>query len=193
MKVKTLHKQQNSHIRLQSNAQTTLDLRNATVGYGFHFKHRNKTKELRGLWSASELYRLSDRHLSTKFSANFLRIEGRRVVSAADPLRSLISVSLTGAAIFLSSSSSFTTLNTERFQSKVLRTIVDTPWYVPNTVIRRVLQTPTVREEIRHYSSQCSARLSVHPNDLVVNLMAQPNMRLQSAYQIHSLILVFRD
>jgi hypothetical protein len=60
----------------------------------------------------------------------------------------------------------------ERFQSKVLFTIVDAPCYVPNTVIRRDLQTPTVKEEIRHYSSQYSARLSVHPDDLVVNLMA---------------------
>jgi hypothetical protein len=28
----------------------------------------------------------------------------------------------------------------ERFQSKALRMIVDVPWYVPNTVIRRDLQ-----------------------------------------------------
>jgi hypothetical protein len=54
-----------------------------------------------------------------------------------------------------------------RFQSNVLHTIVAAPWYVPNTVIRRDLQTPTVKGEIRHYSSQCSARLSVHPNGLV--------------------------
>jgi hypothetical protein len=61
-----------------------------------------------------------------------------------------------------------------------LRTIVEAPWYVPNTVIRRDLQTPTVKEKIRHYSSQYSARLGVHPNDLVVNLMVQPdNKRLQ--------------
>jgi hypothetical protein len=53
--------------------------------------------------------------------------------------------------------------------------ILDAPWYVPNMVIRRDLQTPSVKEEIRHYSSQYSARLSVHPNDLVVNLMAQPD------------------
>jgi hypothetical protein len=65
----------------------------------------------------------------------------------------------------------------ERFQSKVLHTNVDTPWYVPNAVIRRVLQTPAVKEEIRHYSSQYIVRLSVHPNDLVVNLMAQPDKR----------------
>jgi hypothetical protein len=34
-------------------------------------------------------------------------------------------------------------------QSKALRMIVDAPWYVPNTVIRRDLQTPTVKEENR--------------------------------------------
>jgi hypothetical protein len=49
--------------------------------------------------------------------------------------------------------------------------IVDTSRYVPNTVIPRDLQTPAVTEEIRRYSSQYSARLSVHPNDLAVNLM----------------------
>jgi hypothetical protein len=58
----------------------------------------------------------------------------------------------------------------ERYQSKTLHMIVDAPWYVPNTVIRRDLQIPTVEKEIRRYSSQYSARLSAHPNDLVVNL-----------------------
>jgi hypothetical protein len=29
---------------------------------------------------------------------------------------------------------------------------------------------PTVKKEIRRYSSQYSARLSTHPNDLTVNL-----------------------
>jgi hypothetical protein len=52
----------------------------------------------------------------------------------------------------------------ERFQSKALRVILDAPRYEPNTVIRRDLQTPTVKEEIRRYSSQYSARLSAHPN-----------------------------
>jgi hypothetical protein len=51
--------------------------------------------------------------------------------------------------------------------------IVDAPWYVPNTVIRRDLQIPTVKEEIRRYSPQYSARLSAHPNYLIVKLMAQ--------------------
>jgi hypothetical protein len=65
----------------------------------------------------------------------------------------------------------------ERFQSKALGMIVDAPWYVPNTVIQRDLQTPTVKEEIRCYSSQYSARLSAHPNDLIVNLTELPDNR----------------
>jgi hypothetical protein len=51
----------------------------------------------------------------------------------------------------------------ELFQSKTLHMIVNAPWYIPNTVIRRDLQIPTVKEEIRRYSSQYSARLSKHP------------------------------
>jgi hypothetical protein len=59
----------------------------------------------------------------------------------------------------------------EHFESKALRVTVDTPWYVPSTVIPRDLQIPTVKEEIRSYSSQYSALLSAHPNDLIVNLI----------------------
>jgi hypothetical protein len=59
----------------------------------------------------------------------------------------------------------------ERFQSKALYMIVDSPWYVQNTVIRRDLHTPTVKEEIRRYSSQYSA----HPNGLTANLMELPD------------------
>jgi hypothetical protein len=40
--------------------------------------------------------------------------------------------------------------------------LVDAPWYVPNTVIRRDLEIPTVKEEMRRYSYQYSARLSAH-------------------------------
>jgi hypothetical protein len=55
--------------------------------------------------------------------------------------------------------------------------IVDTPWYVLNTVIGRDLQIPTVKEEIRHYSSQYSAHLNAHTNDLILNLTKLPDNR----------------
>jgi hypothetical protein len=84
--VKTLHKQQNYHI------QINLALWNTTVGYGFHFIHRNPR-----------------------------------------------------------------TLPIESF-----RMIEDAPWYLSNTVFLRDHQTPTVKEEICHYSSQHSVRASVY-------------------------------
>jgi hypothetical protein len=65
----------------------------------------------------------------------------------------------------------------ERFQSKALSKIVDALWCVPNVVIRRDLQIPTVKEEIRRYSSQYSARLSARSNDPIVNLIEVPDNR----------------
>jgi hypothetical protein len=65
----------------------------------------------------------------------------------------------------------------EHFQSKALRMIMDAPWYVRNTVIRRDLKIPTVKEEISPYSSQYSARLSAHSNNLIVSLMEVPDNR----------------
>jgi hypothetical protein len=65
----------------------------------------------------------------------------------------------------------------ERFQSKALRMIVDAPWYVPNTVIRRNPHTPTVKEEIRRYCCQYSVRLSAHPIGLIINFMESPGNR----------------
>jgi hypothetical protein len=65
----------------------------------------------------------------------------------------------------------------ESFQSKTLHMIVDTPWYVPNMVIRRDLQIPTAKEEICCFSSQYSTHLSAHPSDLTVNLMEPSDNR----------------
>jgi hypothetical protein len=54
----------------------------------------------------------------------------------------------------------------ERFQSKVLRIITDAPWYMPNTIIKRDLQIPTVKQEPRKYSANYRKRLDAHPNNL---------------------------
>jgi hypothetical protein len=62
----------------------------------------------------------------------------------------------------------------ERFQSKVLRMITDAPRYVPNTVIQKNLQIPTVKHKISRYSYNYSKRLSVHPNELILNLQEPP-------------------
>jgi hypothetical protein len=78
------------------------------------------------------------------------------------------------------------TPNTEilqHFQSKTLHTIVDAPWYVPNMVIQRDLKIPTVKEEICYFSSQYSAHLSAHSNDLTVNLM-EPTYDCEGTFQM---------
>jgi hypothetical protein len=65
-------------------------------------------------------------------------------------------------------------------------------------VVRRDLQTPTVKEKIHRYSSQYSARLRVQQNDLAVSLIAQhketgdcQKHEKLSAYYILSQIFLF--
>jgi hypothetical protein len=70
----------------------------------------------------------------------------------------------------------------ERFQSKALRMIVEAPWYVPNTLIRRDLQIPSVKEEISRCSSYYSARLTAHPNDTLLTLFETPEHRRLRRY-----------
>jgi hypothetical protein len=62
----------------------------------------------------------------------------------------------------------------ECFQSKVLRPIVDAPWYVSNYVIRKDLQIPTVKEEISRFSSLYAARHRAHTKELIATLTEPP-------------------
>jgi hypothetical protein len=57
----------------------------------------------------------------------------------------------------------------KRFQSKALHLKTDAPWYVPNA-IRRDLQVPSVKEEIRRLSAQYYAGLCTYPNFLATQL-----------------------
>jgi hypothetical protein len=63
-----------------------------------------------------------------------------------------------------------------------LRKIVDGPWYVPNTLIRRDLHISTVKDEIRRFSSHYGARLRTHPNHLAANLLGEPVYRRLCRY-----------
>ena len=54
----------------------------------------------------------------------------------------------------------------EVIQAKILRTIVNGPWYVRNEDIRRDLGIPTVKEAISSYAERYKARVATHPNRL---------------------------
>ena len=70
------------------------------------------------------------------------------------------------------SNSSIDTL--ERFQSKILRIITNAPWYVPNTMLRRDLHVPSVKQEVRNHSISYRQRLDHHPNRLATPLLHEP-------------------
>jgi hypothetical protein len=53
----------------------------------------------------------------------------------------------------------------QRFQSKVLRSILDAPWYVSNHTIHTDLNTPFyISDLIKTRFQQFHSRLSIHPN-----------------------------
>jgi endonuclease/exonuclease/phosphatase family metal-dependent hydrolase len=59
----------------------------------------------------------------------------------------------------------------QRFQNKVLRTIVNAPWYVPNKLLHSDLRLRTIPEEINHISSKYNIKIKTHPNRLAAELM----------------------
>jgi hypothetical protein len=79
----------------------------------------------------------------------------------------------------------------ERFQSKVLRLIVNASWYVPDSIIRKYLRVPSVKEEISRFSSHYNVRISVHPNDLIASLTEPPIHKRLRRYWPHDLLTRF--
>lgn len=65
----------------------------------------------------------------------------------------------------------------QRFQSKVLRSIVDAPWFVPNVVIHNDLHIETVKSEIKNLSAKYKDRLQEHPNALARALLSAPSVK----------------
>jgi hypothetical protein len=79
----------------------------------------------------------------------------------------------------------------ELFQSKVLQLIVNAPWYMPNSIIRKDLSLPSVKEEISRFSSHYNVRISVHPNELIASLTEPPIHKRLSQYWPHDLLTRF--
>jgi hypothetical protein len=61
----------------------------------------------------------------------------------------------------------------QRFQNKVLRSIVKAARYVPNTLLHPDLRIPTVKAEITNFSKKCREKLITHPNELTPALLEE--------------------
>jgi hypothetical protein len=59
----------------------------------------------------------------------------------------------------------------ENFQNKVLRNIVDAPWYVQNADLHRNLKMEKVTAEIRRFASKPEERLLHHDNVEAIQLL----------------------
>ncbi|CAB0035223.1 unnamed protein product [Trichogramma brassicae] len=62
----------------------------------------------------------------------------------------------------------------ERYQAKVLRSMVNAPWFVPNEIIRNDLNIPPVRVEISNLFAKYKIRLRQHINPLALELPTWP-------------------
>jgi len=65
----------------------------------------------------------------------------------------------------------------QRFQSKVLRSIVNAPRYVPNTILHTDLQISTVKAQINNFSTEYREKLITHPNELIPTLLEEEEPR----------------
>jgi hypothetical protein len=65
----------------------------------------------------------------------------------------------------------------QRFQSKVLRTITNAPWYVSNYTLHNDLQIPFFTEEIKRYSTLYYNRPIGHEKSYVTELRNPINVR----------------
>ena len=71
-------------------------------------------------------------------------------------------------------------------RAKILRTMVNAPWYVRNEDIRRDLGIPRVKEEINKYAEKYKERVATHPNPLATETINTSNMerRLERKYPV---------
>jgi hypothetical protein len=65
----------------------------------------------------------------------------------------------------------------QRFHNKVLRTLVNAPWYIPNSLLHTDLQMSTVRDEIMKFSTNYRPKPVTHPNELTFILLVGPGPR----------------
>ena len=61
----------------------------------------------------------------------------------------------------------------QRYQSKILRTIANAPWYVNNQILHTDLQIPYVSTVIHERINKHRIALATHPNPLVEPMLHQ--------------------
>lgn len=63
----------------------------------------------------------------------------------------------------------------QRYQNKVLKTLINAPWFTRNTEVHEYLEIPTVKDEIKSSSVSYNRRLERHSNHLATQLIHTDN------------------
>jgi len=62
----------------------------------------------------------------------------------------------------------------QTYKNKVLRAIVNDPWYISNKVIHADLKVPTIIEEITKFNVKYKDKKITHPNEFTSTLLEEP-------------------
>ena len=64
----------------------------------------------------------------------------------------------------------------QTFQNKVLRNIVNAPWYITNTDLNRDLEIEMIKEEVKKVANRHKLRLLNHVNSEMTELLNTSNL-----------------
>lgn len=81
----------------------------------------------------------------------------------------------------------------ERFQTKIIRTMLDIPHYISNKYILNDLKINSVRKEINIISERCKKKLQDHQNTLASTLLTSDKFKYRRLKRQSILILPTRQ
>jgi hypothetical protein len=79
----------------------------------------------------------------------------------------------------------------QRYQNKVLRATVNSPWYISNKVLHSDLKVPTIREEITKFILKYRDKITTHPNELASTLLEEEEPRRLKRFKPTDLTIRF--
>jgi hypothetical protein len=65
----------------------------------------------------------------------------------------------------------------QRYQNKVIRAIVNFPWYISNKVLHTDLKVPIIREDITKFRVKYRDKITTHPNEHASTLLDEEEPR----------------
>ena len=82
---------------------------------------------------------------------------------------------------------SFTTLSSPAPWNAIIITMLNAPWYIPNTVLHTDLLISTVREEVTKHGTTHKDKLIGHPNQLIPILLEEQGPKRLKRYNPNDL------